>query len=83
MAEHDFTNFMDYQIMTDYLISNTDRHMKMSSLSRAEVIKHREAGHPIPVAMIRSAVCVWVCFVSTAAVSVWAATVSPVAEVSK
>ena len=27
MPEQDFTDFMDYQIMTDYLMTNTDRHI--------------------------------------------------------
>lgn len=34
MSEHDFTKFMDYQIMTDYLISNTDRHMNNIAVMR-------------------------------------------------
>lgn len=34
MSECDFTNFMDYQIMTDYLISNTDRHMNNIAIMR-------------------------------------------------
>jgi hypothetical protein len=34
MPEEDFTNFMDYQIMTDYLISNTDRHMNNIAVMR-------------------------------------------------
>lgn len=32
--EDDFTAFMDYQIMTDYLLSNTDRHMNNISIMR-------------------------------------------------
>lgn len=27
MSEEKFSDFIDYQIMTDYLITNTDRHM--------------------------------------------------------
>ena len=27
ISDDEFTRFMDYEIMTDYLISNTDRHM--------------------------------------------------------
>lgn len=34
MPEQDFHNFMDYQIMTDYLISNTDRHMNNIAVMR-------------------------------------------------
>lgn len=34
MAEQDFTDFMDYQIMTDYLLTNTDRHMNNISVMR-------------------------------------------------
>lgn len=34
MPEQDFTEFMDYQIMTDYLISNTDRHMNNIAVMR-------------------------------------------------
>ncbi len=34
MAERDFTEFMDYQIMTDYLMTNTDRHMNNISVLR-------------------------------------------------
>lgn len=34
MSEQDFTDFMDYQIMTDYLISNTDRHMNNIAVMR-------------------------------------------------
>jgi Asp-tRNA(Asn)/Glu-tRNA(Gln) amidotransferase C subunit len=34
MTEECFTNFMDYQIMTDYLISNTDRHMNNIAVMR-------------------------------------------------
>lgn len=34
MPEKEFTDFMDYQIMTDYLISNTDRHMNNISVLR-------------------------------------------------
>lgn len=34
ISEEDFTAFMDYQIMTDYLLSNTDRHMNNISIMR-------------------------------------------------
>ena len=34
ISEDDFTAFMDYQIMTDYLLSNTDRHMNNISIMR-------------------------------------------------
>lgn len=34
MKEDDFNAFMDYQIMTDYLITNTDRHMNNISIIR-------------------------------------------------
>lgn len=34
ISEDDFTTFMDYQIMTDYLLSNTDRHMNNISIMR-------------------------------------------------
>jgi hypothetical protein len=34
MSEEAFTDFMDYQIMTDYLLSNTDRHMNNISVVR-------------------------------------------------
>ncbi len=34
MSEKTFTDFMDYQIMTDYLLSNTDRHMNNISVLR-------------------------------------------------
>lgn len=34
MAEDSFHDFMDYEIMTDYLISNTDRHMSNIALMR-------------------------------------------------
>lgn len=34
MKEEEFQHFMDYQIMTDYLISNTDRHMNNISVMR-------------------------------------------------
>lgn len=34
MKEQDFTDFMDYQIMTDYLITNTDRHMNNIAVMR-------------------------------------------------
>ncbi|MBR0411665.1 MAG: hypothetical protein IJI25_11830 [Eubacterium sp.] len=34
MQEKDFTFFMDYQIMTDYLITNTDRHMNNIAVMR-------------------------------------------------
>ncbi len=34
MSEKTFTDFMDYQIMTDYLISNTDRHMNNIAFRR-------------------------------------------------
>ena len=34
MKEEVFTSFMDYQIMTDYLISNTDRHMNNIAVMR-------------------------------------------------
>ena len=34
MPENVFTDFMDYQIMTDYLLSNTDRHMNNIAILR-------------------------------------------------
>ena len=34
MPEQEFNNFIDYQIMTDYLISNTDRHMNNIAVIR-------------------------------------------------
>ena len=34
MPEQEFHDFMDYQIMTDYLISNTDRHMNNIAIMR-------------------------------------------------
>lgn len=34
MSEQDFNNFIDYQIMTDYLITNTDRHMNNIAVMR-------------------------------------------------
>ena len=34
MKEDDFNTFMDYQIMTDYLITNTDRHMNNIAIMR-------------------------------------------------
>lgn len=34
MAEQDFTDFIDYQIMTDYLMTNTDRHMNNIAVMR-------------------------------------------------
>jgi len=34
MSEQDFHHFMDYQIMTDYLITNTDRHMNNIAVMR-------------------------------------------------
>ena len=34
MSEEHFVSFMDYEIMTDYLISNTDRHMNNISILR-------------------------------------------------
>lgn len=34
MPEEDFHNFIDYQIMTDYLITNTDRHMNNIAIMR-------------------------------------------------
>ena len=34
MSEQEFNNFIDYQIMTDYLISNTDRHMNNIAIMR-------------------------------------------------
>lgn len=34
MIEQDFTDFMDYQIMTDYLMTNTDRHMNNIAIMR-------------------------------------------------
>lgn len=34
ISEDEFTEFMDYQIMTDYLLSNTDRHMNNISIMR-------------------------------------------------
>ena len=33
-TEQQFVDFMDYQIMTDFLISNTDRHMNNISVIR-------------------------------------------------
>jgi hypothetical protein len=32
--ENEFTDFIDYQIMTDYLITNTDRHMNNIAVMR-------------------------------------------------
>lgn len=34
MTEQYFTDFMDYQIMTDYLMTNTDRHMNNIAIMR-------------------------------------------------
>lgn len=34
IKDEQFTSFMDYQIMTDYLISNTDRHMNNIAVMR-------------------------------------------------
>lgn len=34
ISEQDFTNYMDYQIMTDYLMTNTDRHMNNIAIMR-------------------------------------------------
>ena len=34
MSEEYFNSFMDYEIMTDYLISNTDRHMNNIAIIR-------------------------------------------------
>lgn len=34
MKEKEFIDFMDYQIMTDYLITNTDRHMNNIAIMR-------------------------------------------------
>lgn len=34
ISEQDFTSFMDYQIMTDYLLTNTDRHMNNIAVMR-------------------------------------------------
>ena len=34
ISDEMFTSFMDYQIMTDYLLSNTDRHMNNISIMR-------------------------------------------------
>ena len=34
MREDDFTRFIDYQIMTDYLLTNTDRHMNNIAVMR-------------------------------------------------
>ena len=34
IKEQDFTDFMDYQIMTDYLMTNTDRHMNNIAIMR-------------------------------------------------
>ena len=34
ISEQDFTDFMDYQIMTDYLLTNTDRHMNNIAVVR-------------------------------------------------
>lgn len=34
ITEQDFTDFMDYQIMTDYLMTNTDRHMNNIAIMR-------------------------------------------------
>lgn len=34
MPEDEFTDFIDYQIMTDYLITNTDRHMNNIAVMR-------------------------------------------------
>ena len=34
MPEADFDSFMDYEILTDYLLSNTDRHMNNIAILR-------------------------------------------------
>lgn len=34
LSEQEFTDFMDYQIMTDYLLTNTDRHMNNIAIMR-------------------------------------------------
>lgn len=34
MRDEEFTDFMDYQIMTDYLMTNTDRHMNNIAVMR-------------------------------------------------
>lgn len=34
MPEQEFTDFMDYEIMTDYLMTNTDRHMNNIAVMR-------------------------------------------------
>ena len=34
ISEQEFTDFMDYQIMTDYLMTNTDRHMNNIAIMR-------------------------------------------------
>ena len=34
ISEQDFSDFMDYQIMTDFLMSNTDRHMNNIAIMR-------------------------------------------------
>lgn len=34
ISEEDFDTFMDYEIMTDYLLTNTDRHMNNISVIR-------------------------------------------------
>lgn len=34
ISEREFTDFMDYQIMTDYLLTNTDRHMNNIAIMR-------------------------------------------------
>jgi len=34
ISEQDFSEFMDYQIMTDYLMTNTDRHMNNIAVMR-------------------------------------------------
>ena len=34
MSQEEFTSFIDYQIMTDYLITNTDRHMNNIAIMR-------------------------------------------------
>lgn len=34
MSEYEFNDFVDYQIMTDYLMSNTDRHMNNIAIMR-------------------------------------------------
>ena len=34
MEEQYFHDFMDYQIMTDYLLTNTDRHMNNIAIVR-------------------------------------------------